>query len=255
MKPLLKIMAILALTFLSTFIVLKLAGLLTVEQIETTLTAAQQIDGWYLAAIIAGLLFLDLFIAVPTLTIMLLAGYFLGAGYGAVAALSGIYLAGICGYWLSYRYGGSLEKRIIRAPQERLQLRKQFNQYGVVMILLCRALPVLPEVTACMSGLSKMPFGKFLLAWSVSCVPYTIIATYAGSISSVQNPKPAIFTTIGLTGLMWLGWWLVKKVYQPQPISPLTAPSIPPPPSTPHSPSAPHSPSSCRSSSPSQTNH
>jgi len=49
-----------------------------------------------------------------------------------------------------------------------------------------------------------MPFSKFLVTWSISSVPYVLIASYAGSISSINNPKPAIYTTIGLSALLWV---------------------------------------------------
>ena len=39
---------------------------------------------------VAGLLFCDLFMAVPTLSIMLLAGFFLGPAYAFVAAIVGV---------------------------------------------------------------------------------------------------------------------------------------------------------------------
>ena len=78
MKPLLKIMLILALAFASTFIIFKSTGLITVEKIELWLEMAKNADPIWVALIVAGLLFADLFIAVPTLTTMILGGFFLG---------------------------------------------------------------------------------------------------------------------------------------------------------------------------------
>lgn len=44
--------------------------------------------------VIALFLVSDLFIAIPTLTIATLSGYFLGFGYGGLAAATGMMLAG-----------------------------------------------------------------------------------------------------------------------------------------------------------------
>lgn len=212
MRALIKLMLVLASVFATTFILAKFSGVISVEKIERWLTVAKSIDELYLASLIVLILFADLFIAVPTLTVMILSGYFLGHFYGAITVVAGVMFAGITGYMISYFYGEKLEKRVIKDHQQRIKLREQFEQYGVLMILFSRAMPILPEVTACLSGMTKMPFTKFLFAWLVSSVPYAIIATYAGSVSSIDNPKPAIITAIMLTAIMWLGWFIIQRV-------------------------------------------
>ncbi|WP_057833068.1 TVP38/TMEM64 family protein [Colwellia sp. TT2012] len=212
MRALIKLILVLATLFATTFILVKFTGVISVEKIELWLTAAKSVDIFYLALIIVLLLFADLFIAVPTLTVMILSGYFLGHLYGAITAIIGVMLAGNTGYLLSYFYGERLEKLIIKDHQQRLALREQFDQYGILMIVFSRAMPILPEITACLSGLTKMPFVRFITAWSVSSVPYAIIATYAGSISSLNNPKPAIITAIVLTTLCWTAWFIAQRL-------------------------------------------
>ena len=211
MKPLLKIMLILGSIFLSTFVLLSITGVLTKENIESWLSLAQSITPIYVVILVALLLFADLFIAVPTLTVMLLAGFFLGAHAGAASALTGIMSAGIAGYWLSFFLGDRIMLLIIKDPKERQEVTKTFQSHGPVMILLSRAVPILPEVTACMAGMTRMSFIKFLGLWSLSAIPYTLIATYAGSISSLQEPKPAILTAIGLTLFFWTGWYVFNR--------------------------------------------
>ena len=80
------------------------------------------------------------------------------------------------------------------------------------MILLSRAVPILSETTACLAGMTRMNPGKFLLAWLINSVPYMLIAVYAGSVSSIENPKPAIFTAIGLSLLLWLAWYIYHRI-------------------------------------------
>ena len=105
MRALIKLILVLATFFASTFILAKLTGIISVEKIELWLTAAKNIDTFMLAALIIVLLFSDLFIAVPTLTVMILSGYFLGHMYGAITSIIGVMLAGITGYILSCNFG------------------------------------------------------------------------------------------------------------------------------------------------------
>lgn len=211
MKSLLKVLLIIAAIFASTFLLVKSTGLITVESIEGWLARAKELSPFYVGAIVALLLFSDLFIAVPTLTVTILAGYFLGHAYGATAALSGIMLAGICGYIISRYYGNAILKFLLKDENKRNEAIASFQQHGFVMILLSRAIPILPEATACLSGITRMPFSKFLLAWLLSSVPYIVIASYAGSVSSLDNPKPAILAAIGLSGFLWAAWFFYHR--------------------------------------------
>lgn len=206
MKSLLKVFIIIATCFALTFLLIKFTGVLTIAQIEIWLLQAKELSLFYVAVIVATLLFLDLFIAIPTLTITLLSGYFLGHQYGALAALIGTISAGVCGYALSRYYGETILRFLVKDESKRNNAISTFQKHGFMMILLSRAMPILPETTACLSGITRMPFYKFLTAWSISTVPYILIASYAGSISSIENPKPAIFVAIGISSFLWVCW-------------------------------------------------
>jgi uncharacterized membrane protein YdjX (TVP38/TMEM64 family) len=212
MKSLLKVFLVIACLFATTFLLIKFTGLLTVEQIKGWLTQAKELSPLYVGGIVAVLLFSDLFIAVPTLTVIILAGYFLGHTYGAMAALTGVLFAGACGYALSRHFGYTILSFLLKDESKRNEAIRTFQSHGFVMILLSRAMPILPETSACLSGMTKMPFGKFFLAWLISSVPYILIATYAGSISSLENPKPAIFTAIGITAFFWIAWFIYHRL-------------------------------------------
>jgi uncharacterized membrane protein YdjX (TVP38/TMEM64 family) len=211
-KALIKIILSLATLFALTFVIIKFTGVISIEKIEDWLSIASNTNHQLVALIVIALLFADLFIAVPTLTIMILSGYFLGHLNGAITSIVGVTLAGVTGYLVSYYHGQKLERFIITNPQEREDAHAKFARHGVIMILFSRALPILPEVSACMSGLTKMPFYKFFIAWMISSVPYAVVATYAGSVSSLDNPKPAIFAGITLSTFLWCGWFIAQKL-------------------------------------------
>jgi len=211
MKLLIKLLIIIATLFTSTFLIVKFTGLLTVEQIEDWLIQAKELSPLYVGSIVALLLFADLFIAIPTLTITILAGFFLGHTYGATAALIGTMLAGIIGYAVSSYYGSGIMAFLIKDEKKRREAISAFDKGGFAMILLSRAVPILPEATACLAGMTNMRFRKFMFAWSVSTIPYVLIATYAGSISSVSDPKPAIFSAIIMSSFLWVSWFLYHR--------------------------------------------
>jgi len=211
MKILIKTFLVLFVAFASTFVIIKTTSLITIDDIKGWLEAATSANPLYVALIIAALLFADLFIAIPTLTVCILAGYFLGFGGGAVAAATGITLAGICGHVISRTWGRRILNKIVKDKDNLAEMEQTFQKHGFVMILLSRAMPILPETTACLSGLTKMSPTKFIVAWILGSYPYILIATYAGSVSTLENPMPAIYTALSITCAMWIAWWLFYK--------------------------------------------
>jgi uncharacterized membrane protein YdjX (TVP38/TMEM64 family) len=212
MKPLLRIILVLAVIFASTFVIIRLTGVLTEDDIKAWLEAATNINPWYVVSAVVLILAIDIFIAVPTLTTCILSGYFLGFIRGGLTASVGLLAAGLIGYWLSRSLGEKVLKIIIRCEEKREEAKTTFAQYGLAMIMLSRSSPIFSEVCACMAGMTRMKFTKFFLAWSVNSIPYALIAAYSGSISSFENPKPAIYTMIGLYMVLWLCWFLYKKL-------------------------------------------
>ncbi len=206
MRTLFKLSLILATFFASTFVVIKLSGLITVDDIRAWFVAAKSVSPWTIGLLVAGLLFADLLIAIPNLTVCILSGYFLGFELGAFFNILGVSAAGITGHFISRSVGRKLLERIVRSPEKIMGMETIFNQHGFVMILLSWALPILPEVTACLSGFTRMPFWKFFLAWVLGAYPYVTIAAYAGSVSTLNDPKPAIYAAIGLSAFFWLSW-------------------------------------------------
>ncbi len=211
MNGLLKVMLILAAFFASTFIIARLAGFLSLDDITSWFESLQDVDPLVLFVLVVALLFSDLFIAIPTLTITILSGYFLGFAVGSSAAITGMMLAGTAGYGLSRRFGERVLRRILSSDEKRNEAIASFQTHGLAMILLSRVSPILPEVSACMAGMTGMRFSTFILVWSANTIPYATIAAYSGSISSLGNPQPAIYTAIALNAVLWLGWVVMRK--------------------------------------------
>jgi uncharacterized membrane protein YdjX (TVP38/TMEM64 family) len=213
MKTLLKVMLTLAAIFASTFILGRVLGILTEENVRTWLEMASTLSAATVIAVVVGLLFIDLFVAVPTLTIVILGGYFLGFELGLIAALLGSALAAFGGYAICRNWGESALAKIVRDPDQRSDMREAFQSHGPGMILLARAAPILPEVTACMAGVTRMRLPRFALFWSIGTLPYMGIAAYAGSVSTLDDPMPAIYAALGLYAVMWTGWFVYRRYW------------------------------------------
>lgn len=211
MKPLLKVMLMLGLIFASTFILGRVLGILTIENVRFWLTEAQNIDPLWVISVVVLLLFIDLFVAVPTLTITILAGFFLGFPLGAAAAFTGMMLAALCGYGLSRKWGDSVVRFLVKEESAREEMIVAFQQSGPAMIMLSRAAPIVPEVTACMAGVTHMPVARYFLFFALSTLPYVAVAAYAGSISSIESPQPAIYAALFLYAVLWIGWFLFRR--------------------------------------------
>lgn len=211
MKSLLKVMLALGCLFALTFVAGNLLGILTIENADRWLEWAQEVDPVLVFGLVVLLLFADLFVAVPTLTITILAGFLIGFPDGGFAAFLGMSLAAGSGYLLSRRWGERGVAALVKDPSERAKLATMFHDFGPAMILLSRAAPILPEVTACMAGATRMPVARFVAFFVASALPYSLIASFAGSISSLENPEPAITAVIILNVALWSAWFLFRR--------------------------------------------
>lgn len=191
---------------------MQLTGTITIEKVESWLLIAKNAGVLTLMLIVIVILLSDLLLSIPTLATVTLSGYFLGHTYGAIASFIGLLLVGVLGYVVSYYHGEKIEKRILPRSEQRLDARQNFKKHGYVMILFSRAIPMLPEISACMAGMTKIPFSKFIVAWSLSITPYILICTYAGSVSSLDNPTPAIYSAISVNVILWLAWYITLKL-------------------------------------------
>ena len=174
MKYLIKVMLILGCTFATTFIVGRLLGILTVENVQNWLDWAGRVDPLVVTGIVVLLLFADLFVAVPTLTITILAGYFLGFPLGAAAAFIGMCLAAYSGYEISRMWGQRGIAFLVKDAEDRASLVASFQASGPAMIMLSRAVPIVTEVSACMAGATRMPLARYSAFFAVgTCLLYT----------------------------------------------------------------------------------
>ncbi|MEY3623944.1 MAG: hypothetical protein RLZZ407_1503 [Pseudomonadota bacterium] len=211
MKDLIKIAVILALAFASTFLIIKSTGLITEESVSAFLQQAKSINPWWLAVFVIGLLLVDLLIAVPTMTTILFAGFLMGPIYGGLASAAGLMLLGVTGYGMGYRIGRPVLLRLFKDEKRLPDIEAAFARNDLLLLFVCQAMPILPELSCTLAGIARTRLPRFLFGYAVGVVPFAFIVAYAGSISTLSNPSPAIYTAIGVSVILLLFWTLLKR--------------------------------------------
>ncbi len=211
MKGPIKLALILFVVFQTLFFFNYTFGWITVDNVRALLASLQASPraALWIALLVIAVLAVDSVLAVPTTATAILAGYFLGMLTGGAATSLGLMIAGsIC--FFGSRYGGDRLFRMIVPDDENERLRDWFEASGGLALIICRALPMLPEVLSCLAGISGMRTAKYYLLFAAGNIPFAFLAAYAGSISSLEQPWPALAVGVGLPALAWVVWYFLK---------------------------------------------
>jgi uncharacterized membrane protein YdjX (TVP38/TMEM64 family) len=206
MKDLLRIGLILGLAFASTFLIIRALGLLPEDGVIAWLESLRDIHpGWLMAGVIA-LLLLDLFIAVPTMTTILIAGWLLGPVLGGLTAATGLMLMGFIGYTLGRTLGRPILKRLFKDDTRLAGIEAAFARNDLLTLAVCQALPILPELSATLAGIARMNPLRFALGYGLGVIPFAFIVAAGGAASTPDDLRPAILTAITTTATLLLLW-------------------------------------------------
>jgi uncharacterized membrane protein YdjX (TVP38/TMEM64 family) len=168
---------------------------------DAALRSLRECGSWAWAAIIA-LLVADLVLPLPGTALMSAGGYIYGAFLGGLLGALGSFLSGLMAYALCRKFGRGVALRLAGAA-DLARGEALFEQRGPWLVALSRALPLLPEVVACLAGITRMPLRRFTLALACGCVP--IGFTYAAIGAAGQDrPGLALAFSVGMPALLWL---------------------------------------------------
>jgi len=209
MKSLIKLYLIIIGVFALIFAFVNLTGLLSVSDIKEYLHQIQDTDKLKIFIVVAILLASDVFLSVPTILIVTYSGNILGFELGLLASTLGMLISGSIAYILCRMTGDKTLKFLIKDPKEIDEVNNIFHKMGFGMLIIARALPMLPEATCCLSGMMKFNFIKFILYYLIGTLPYAIVLTYLGSISDLDNPYPALIG-IGVVYIILYTLWFFK---------------------------------------------
>ena len=211
MKGLLKVALVLALAFASTALIVKSTGLVSERSALAFIEAAKEINPLYLVAGVVLLLAIDLLIAVPTMTTILIAGYAMGPLLGGASATTGLMLLGLGGYGMGRRFGRPVLARLFKDGEKLAEIQRAFAKNDLLTLFACQALPILPELSCTIAGMTRMRFRRFLFGYCVGVIPFAFIVAWAGSKSTLSNPAPAIYAAITISVGLLLAWTLIRR--------------------------------------------
>lgn len=165
--------------------------------------------GW-LAAL--GLLMADLLLPVPATSVISALGYGYGTVAGGLIGASGSFLSGALAYELCRRSGQRAADRLL-GPEDRERAARIFGgRMGGWLVALSRWMPLLPEMTACMAGLTGMPRRRFFTALACGCLPMGLTFAAIGA-TGTDRPGLALSLSVVVPGVLYAlaALWLKRQ--------------------------------------------
>lgn len=157
--------------------------------------------GWLLAML---LLAADLVLPLPGTAVMSGLGYVYGTWAGGLIAAAGSFLSGALAYGLCRRFGKGMAVRLMGAEDYAKGQRLFGGGGGGLMVALSRCLPLLPEIVACMAGLTRMPAGRFFAALACGCLPMGFLFAWIGAAGR-DEPGMAIGLSMLIPAVLYAG--------------------------------------------------
>ena len=155
--------------------------------------------GWL---VVLGLLIGDLFLPIPATGVMSAAGYVYGPWIGGIISVTGSFLSGMLAFALCRRLGH--RAAVWLAGEKGLAENEAvFRRSGPWLIALSRWLPILPEVIACLAGLTQMPARVFIAALLCGTVPMGFCYAAVGAMFA-HEPLWALALSVALPVVLWL---------------------------------------------------
>lgn len=175
---------------------------------------AAWLAGWGKWAWLAGMVLLvaDLILPVPGTVVMSALGYLYGPWLGGLIAATGSFLAGMAGFG-ACRWIGERAALWLLGEKDLLRGRRLFKTFGALAVASSRALPIFPEIIACMAGMVRMPLRIFMLALALGCLPMGLAFAWIGH-EGRQDPTLALALSLIIPAVLWLGVWLWMRKRQ-----------------------------------------
>lgn len=160
----------------------------------------EEVKGWaWLLGIV--LLMADILLPIPGTVVMSALGAVYGFWIGGFLSAIGSMLAGMSGYGVGRFFDEKFAKRWL-GEKDFEKGRSIFEKSGAWVVAMSRALPILPEVIACMAGLLRMPFRTFVIALACGAVPMGFLFAWIGMLGREQ-PAWGLAFSLGVPAVLW----------------------------------------------------
>ncbi|MCL1888260.1 MAG: VTT domain-containing protein [Kiritimatiellaeota bacterium] len=213
MKRLLQFSAFALLAMMLLFWLAHSMGWLQDAAIQERLQSLRGSDGGQILVVSAVVVLLaaDLFLPVPSSIVMTASGSLIGNfALAFLANLLGSLACALWGYALCHRFGRPF---LLRAttPGDLARAEKFWDRYGGWGIVLCRALPMFPQIISCLAGFLRMNFGAFIGLTLLGAVPLSAFYAWAGQHGMASGGSWAFLLALAVSGLGFLALEVWKK--------------------------------------------
>ena len=179
--------------------VLAVPAVLCGDRFENELSGTNALEfvraqGAWSAVVGIGLIVADLVIPLPSPAIMAAMGLIHGALLGGVIASFGSFLAALVGYTLC-RAIGPRAASWIAGPRQIERLSEFFERKGMWAIAVSRFIPAVPEILACLAGLTHMPFARFCTGNLIGSILVGFMNAYFGARGEA-DPASAVAVVV-----------------------------------------------------------
>jgi uncharacterized membrane protein YdjX (TVP38/TMEM64 family) len=144
------------------------------------------------AVVGVALLASDVILPIPSSLIGTALGAILGAPLGMLAGTVGLTAACVIGYALGALARPGVVEPLV-AARDRQMLETWLSRYGVAVLILCRAVPVLAEASVIVAGAMRMPPLPALVATTLANVGISAVYAVVGSFANDAQTLLAAF--------------------------------------------------------------
>ena len=147
---------------------------------------------------------------VPRNVLSVAAGLLLGLRDGLLVALPGALLAAVAAFWIGRRLGREAVERFTGARVARVDAL--LARRGVVAVLACRLLPVVPFVGVnYAAGLTGVRFRDYLVGTAIGIVPGAVAYVAVGALGTSPTSWPFVAAVLALLLLSLAGTWFASR--------------------------------------------
>jgi len=133
------------------------------------------------AIALGGLLALDIVLPLPSSAVSTAAGALLGLWPGALVSWTGMTTGCVAGYAAGARAAGSARRLV--GSEELKRVSQSAARHGDWMVILFRSVPVLAEASVIFAGITRIPFGRFLILSALSNAGISLAYAAVGAFS------------------------------------------------------------------------
>lgn len=169
---------------------------------------------WQVAGLVIVALTADVMLPVPNGMTNTLAGAALGWGPATLVVWAGLCGGALFGYGVG-RFAGRPLARMLVGADDLAAAEQMTEDIGVTTLILSRPVPAIAELVTLAAGITRMPFGRFLLTTVVANLGVAIV--FAGIGAAALASGSATLAFIGAAILpagLWLGYRRTRSTGQ-----------------------------------------